>query len=183
MKQDILRTTIGVALIALAAGIAFKVYRRTTEGSVSRMKAPFRGPLLPYPITSAVVSSKFGEIRNTGPHNGIDLKTRFNKDGEPDPNGTPDIGMVITSPIKGVVSQIFTNAGGGLQMLVKAEDGTILGLAHLLKTSVNVGDSVDVGDIIAGSGNSGPAGTPPHIHLTVHDVGGKLVDPAPYLGL
>lgn len=183
MKNDIIKTTVGIGLLASVAFVAFKVFRRTTEGSVSRMKAPFAGPIFPYPITRNVVSSPFGEMRNGKPHLGIDLKTRFDAAGKPDPNGKPDVGIVIKSPFKGRVISVFTNDAGGLQMEVKADDGTIMGLAHLLTAQVAVGEAVDIGDVLAGTGASGKNINGPHLHLTVREPSGKVVDPAPYLGL
>lgn len=176
------KTILATAAFAVVGISVFALYRRFTQGTVSRMKAPFVGPLLPYPVTSAVVSSKFMEQRAGGPHLGIDLKTRFNSAGEPDPNGKPDIGMIITAPFDGKVDRIFDDANGGLQMVIVAKDGTRVGLAHLLKTVVNKGEEFVTGDIIAAAGNSGHS-TAPHLHVSVRDSAGQIVDPAPYLGL
>ncbi len=181
MKHDVLKTLAGVVLIATGSFVAFKFIRRRTEGTIARMKAPFKAQVLPYPITRDVVSSSFGEQRTTGPHLGIDLKTKFTN-GQPDPHGTPDIGMIVTSPVDGVVKDIFNNASGGIQITIKANDGHVVGFAHLLKTVVNEGETVTAGDVIAGAGNTGKS-SGPHLHLSVRDPSGKLVDPAPFLGL
>lgn len=176
------RTIIGTLAFAAVGVAGFAIYRRFTQGTVSRMKPPFKGPIFPYPITSGVVTDPFGRMRSTGPHSGIDLGTRFNSAGEPDPNGKPDIGLILTAPFDGKVVTIFDDAGGGLQMIIEADDGTKVGFAHLLKTSVAKGERFQLGDIIGACGNSGKV-TGPHLHLTVRDPSGQLVDPAPYLGL
>ena len=183
MKNDIVKNLIGIVLIATAAGIAYKLYKLSKQGTKENMKAPFVFGLLPYPITSDVVSSPFGAVRPSGPHNGVDLKTKFDAAGKPDPRGTPDIGMTIFAPFPGIVADVYTNARGGLQMILLAKDGTKLGLAHLLTAQVKKGETFEAGDIVAGSGNSGPPNTPPHVHVTVRDPTGTSVDPLPYLGV
>ncbi len=188
MKKDIARTLLGIVLIATAAGIGYKIFRRSTDGKIFRMKAPFRGQLMQYPVTSEVISGRFMEQRAKGPHLGLDLKTRFDDDGTPNPTGKNVLGgMLLFAPFDGRVLQVFSDSNGGLQMIVEADDGTRLGLAHLRETKFKQGDrfqgplpGTDTGDIIAVSGESG--GVVPHVHVTVRDPSRKLVDPAPYLG-
>jgi murein DD-endopeptidase MepM/ murein hydrolase activator NlpD len=117
------------------------------------------------------LSSKFGTRIHpiTGVesfHNGIDIAA---------PTGTP-----VYAPADGVVEGTSNTTKGGLQMVLRHNNGMKTGYAHLSKRIATLGDRVKRGDIIAEVGNTG-ASTGPHLHFTVTDTMGKKVDPLTYL--
>ncbi len=95
-------------------------------------------------------------------HSGIDI---------PAPEGTP-----IYAPDSGVVIKVWQNPIGGLQMRIKHDNGYVTGYAHLSKVAKREGERVEKGEIVAYTGNTGRS-TGPHLHLTVRDPKGRLVDP------
>src|SRR5690606_8831488 len=104
------------------------------------------------------LTSDFGDIdsAHSVPHNGIDLSM---------PIGTP-----IFSPTDGVVKNIVDygdkNIGKGI--IIETEDGSTLILGHLSDTTnVEVGQSVEFGDLLALSGNTGRS-TGAHLHVGMH---------------
>lgn len=104
------------------------------------------------------VTSRFGEKRTTGTHNGIDIAA---------PTGTP-----IISPLSGVVSAIYSNERGGNQLIILHKNGITTGYAHLHKTFVQIGERVKRGQLIAQVGNTGTS-TGSHLHFTVTKFGIK----------
>lgn len=96
-------------------------------------------------------------------HNGIDL---------PAPIGTP-----IKATRDGEILSIYTNEIGGLQMIAKHDNNYRTGYAHLSKVILKKGEKFKQGDIIALVGNTGRS-TGAHLHLTLRDSSGTLVNPA-----
>jgi murein DD-endopeptidase MepM/ murein hydrolase activator NlpD len=87
------------------------------------------------------------------------------------------------TPIKVVGNGIVTEAGRpqsgyGLQVEVDHGHGYITKYAHCSKLMVNRGDTVQRGDVIALSGNTGYS-TGPHLHYEVLK-NGKKVNPRDY---
>ncbi len=116
------------------------------------------------PLKSYKITSKFGNRYFNNKiqfHNGIDLAA---------PTGTP-----IYSPADGIVSFLFSNNLGGLQLGINHKNGYKTGYAHLSKANFKVGDKVKEGDIIAEVGNSG-ASTGSHLHFTLRQ-GDTLINP------
>jgi murein DD-endopeptidase MepM/ murein hydrolase activator NlpD len=185
------KTFLAVTIGGVAVG-GFIVWRHSRQGKVSNMKAPFKAEIFPYTLKSRHVSSPFGAKRKTGPHSGIDLRTLFQpmvKDGirmpnieKPSPNGIPGIGLELRSPVDGVVDGVLNGGPGGKELIVEADDGTRIGFSHLFERFVEKGQRVSAGEVIALCGDTGTV-TGPHLHMTVRNRDGKLVDPAPYLGL
>lgn len=121
---------------------------------------------LAWPVKGRI-SSKYGNRTHpvTGAksfHNGIDIAA---------PTGTD-----VLAPADGVVSKISWHNGGGNQLHIKHDNGYTTGYAHLSSYAVKVGDKVKKGQKVAEVGNTG-ASTGPHLHLTVRDKSGNLVDP------
>lgn len=73
------------------------------------------------------------------------------------------------------------NVGYGLYVWVEHGGGYKTGYNHLSKLNVKVGDKVNPGDIVGACGNTGTS-TGDHLHFEIFQ-NGKLVDPAPFLGL
>jgi hypothetical protein len=193
MNREALVYVVGGAGVGV---VAFVLYRHMTEGTVARMKAPFVGEIFPYTLKARHVSSPFNDPRATGPHSGIDLRTLFTPRpfktpsgtvtvpdlDKPDPDGIAGISMPFAAPFSGTVSQVLSGGSGGNEMILLAEDGTKVGLSHLHTIFVKKNDAFVVGEVLALCGDTGRV-TGPHLHLTVRDRNGILVDPAPYLGL
>ena len=98
-----------------------------------------------------------------------------------------DYGAPIVAAADGVVIQVRNtwqgqNTGGsgyGNYIIISHGDGISTLYAHLKKTLVSVGDSVDAGDKIGLCGSTGTS-TGAHLHFEVM-VNGKTVNPIPYI--
>lgn len=106
------------------------------------------------------VSSKYG-VRSSGFHNGTDIAV--------------PVGTSVRSPWRGTVIDTYSNAQGGLQMIIDHPNGYRTGYAHLSATVASKGDKVWRGQIVAKSGNSGQS-TGPHLHFTLRK-DGERIDP------
>jgi murein DD-endopeptidase MepM/ murein hydrolase activator NlpD len=100
-------------------------------------------------------------------HNGVDLRAKENTE--------------VFSPFDGTVSKIYYDNKGGKQLIIKHDDGTRSGYAHLNDYKVKVGDKVTKGQFIALTGNTGNSKAA-HLHFTFTGVNGKKVDPAEIFG-
>lgn len=120
-----------------------------------------------YPVNGKITSN-FGERIHpvTGVksfHNGIDIAVSI---------GTP-----VKSPESGRLIKIITNDIGGKQLIIQHDNGYTTGYAHLDKHDFfKIGDLIKKGDVIALSGNTGQS-TGPHLHLTLRDKSGQLINP------
>lgn len=117
---------------------------------------------------AARISSPFGYRTHpvTGEkrlHNGIDLAV--------------PVGTQVRCPMDGTVSSVFYSNEGGNQITIKHSNGFQTGYAHLSKVLVKKGEKVKRGNVIALSGNTGRS-TGPHVHLTLRNSSGALIDPA-----
>lgn len=117
------------------------------------------------------VTSEFGYRRDpftgkTRGHSGMDIAV---------PTGTP-----VRAARSGVVITSAYNAGGyGYYVMVDHGSGLVTLYGHCSKLLVRVGDSVEVGDIVALSGSTGRS-TGPHLHFEVR-VNGQRTNPRSYL--
>jgi murein DD-endopeptidase MepM/ murein hydrolase activator NlpD len=137
----------------------------------SILAARAKRKVLRYPVANPNITSPFGDrihpiTKVKTFHNGIDLSGK--------------IGQVIAAPADGEVKTVYTNDAGGLQMTVKHDNGFTTGYAHLSKVQAAVGQRVTQSQVIALMGNSGQS-TGPHLHFTVRDESGNLVNPVDYL--
>lgn len=110
------------------------------------------------------VSSPFHDPER-GEHNGTDIAV---------PVGTP-----VVAPEDGTVILANYTTAGGHQLRLKLSTGHVVGFAHLSKRMVNEGDTVQRGQTVALSGNTGRT-TGPHVHVTLIDPNGERIDPASY---
>lgn len=117
-----------------------------------------------WPVQGRITSS-FGEEREAGPHNGIDIAA---------PVGTP-----ILAPGAGIVSDVFVTDRGGNQLMIDTADGFRFGFAHLDDVDVSAGDAVARGQRVGTVGVTGHT-TGPHLHFTMR-LNDALVDPLQYL--
>lgn len=144
--------------------IADTEFRVTTFAEFDGLLA---NPILP----ETVITSGFGPrlhpilgyVRN---HNGVDITAGF--------------GEEILASGAGVV-QIARDFGGYGKTVVIDHGGDILTLyAHQSATVVDVGEEVELGQIIGYVGSTGLS-TGPHLHFEVWENGETAVDPRPYL--
>jgi murein DD-endopeptidase MepM/ murein hydrolase activator NlpD len=117
------------------------------------------------PISNPVTTSGFG-YRWGRLHAGEDFAVSV---------GTPLVSMST-----GTVAFAGEESGFGNLVEIRYWDGTISYFGHMSVVSVNVGESVDPGEIVGQSGNTGHS-TGPHLHLEIHPDGGEAVDPLPWL--
>lgn len=64
-------------------------------------------------------------------------------------------------------------------MYVEHEDGVVTRYAHLSESSVQLGQEVTQGEVIAYSGNTGYS-TGPHLHFEIR-INGEAVNPLDYV--
>ncbi|HHZ08349.1 MAG TPA: M23 family metallopeptidase [Rhizobiales bacterium] len=85
------------------------------------------------------------------------------------------VGAPARATGKGTVVKAGWNGGYGRMVEIDHGDGFTTRYAHLSKVLVNVGDEVDVGDIVGRIGSSGRS-TGPHLHYEVRR-NGDAIDP------
>jgi len=112
--------------------------------------APVHGP----------ITSNFGQ-RGSYFHNGTDIGV---------PVGTP-----VKCPSDGIVLGTYQNSAGGLQLMVKHNNGYTTGYAHLSKILVSKNTRVKKNQYIAYTGNTGQS-TGPHLHFTLRK-NNNLINP------
>ncbi len=98
-------------------------------------------------------------------HKGVDLKATMNTD--------------VVAAASGTVIVAGQRSGYGNTVIIDHGDGTSTLYAHNTTLSVNVGDEVKRGQVIAKAGTTGYS-TGVHVHFEVR-VNGMAVDPMPYL--
>lgn len=134
----------GWAAIGVGAAIALAVAAR-------RMRWPVLG----------TITSRFGEPRPSGPHNGVDIAA---------PEGTP-----IRAPFAGKVESTYYDDRGGNSVIMQLDNGYRAGFAHLASVAVQPGAAIGKGVIIGTVGSTGNS-TGPHLHYTLK-IDGAFVDP------
>lgn len=99
-------------------------------------------------------------------HSGIDISS--------------PVGTKIKAPESGIVENVYFTSLGGNQIIIKHDGGFQTGYAHLEKTFVRIGDRVRKGQIIGTVGMTGRT-TGAHLHFTMRDNYGNLIDPSKYV--
>ena len=151
---------------------ALEEQRRKEEAQNGGSKKPahsYSGGALMWPCDSTIITSEFGFRIHpltgiyTG-HTGIDIGCSMNS-----PVYAAEAGTVILSEWYGGYGYaVVVDHGGGITTLYGHNDSL----------SVSVGDTVNRGDVVASSGNTGWS-TGPHLHFEVR-VNGEYVDPMGY---
>jgi len=90
------------------------------------------------------------------------------------------VGTNLVAMSTGTVTFAGQESGYGNIVKIRYWDGTITFYGHMSRLSVTQGESVDPGEVVGQSGNTGES-TGPHLHLEVHPEGGAAVDPLPWL--
>lgn len=119
------------------------------------------------PIRSGIGRRRAPRAGASTDHNGLDIAV---------PIGTPVASM---GPGRVVFAGVRGNNGN--LVVVEHADGSRASYAHLDSIDVKTGDPVTGGQIVAKSGNTGNS-TGPHLHLTVRDAGGNVIDPQSIVG-
>jgi murein DD-endopeptidase MepM/ murein hydrolase activator NlpD len=90
------------------------------------------------------------------------------------------VGTPLAAMSSGTVVCAGEETGFGNLVQIRYWDGTISYYGHMSSISVNVDESVDPGEVVGESGNTGHS-TGPHLHLEIHPDGGEAIDPLPWL--
>lgn len=132
--------------------------------------------VLSWPLDSISITQQFGKTSSSGrlyasgTHNGVDFRATD--------------GTKVMAVLNGTVTAIGNTDAKkscysyGKWILIKHPNGLSSLYGHLSSISVNPGDSVSTGQIIAYSGRTGYV-TGPHLHLTVLATEGIQVTPIP----
>ncbi|HEY8804746.1 MAG TPA: M23 family metallopeptidase [Clostridium sp.] len=108
----------------------------------------------------------------------------------PQPHSGTDYALPLYTPLEaisdGVITGVSTNDMLGNNIRYKTPDGKVIVYGHLAEFDAKVGDQIHQGQIIAKSGGlPGMQGaghsTGPHLHLSIYNSSGTLVDPTPYV--
>ncbi|MFH8470983.1 M23 family metallopeptidase [Streptomyces sp. NPDC017991] len=121
------------------------------------------------PVTSYTVTSGFGDkgrLWSSGKHTGLDFAA---------PSGSP-----IMAVHSGTVVAVTTQGAYGNRTVLQLADGTEVWFCHQDSVAVKEGQEVRAGEVIGAVGATGNT-TGPHLHLEVHALGGKGIDPMTWL--
>lgn len=118
------------------------------------------------PLKKMIITSEFGYRENPFTmkkefHQGMDLKASEN--------------TIIYSPLDGVIIDIKTSSSFGLMLVIQHSSGYTSHFYHLNSIFFNIGDSVEKGEKVGLTGNSGKS-TGPHLHYEIH-INGEPIDP------
>lgn len=154
-----------------------------SSGEAAGMQYPFlywnlKQQTLAAPLSMPVEAIKprqiqdtWGAARSAGrKHQGVDIFAK---------RGTP-----VLSATQGIVLQVGLNTLGGKVVWVVGPELSRHYYAHLddYAAEIQVGDWVEVGEILGYVGNTGNAkNTPPHLHYGIYLNGQGATNPYPYL--
>lgn len=117
-------------------------------------------------VESGFVTRSFGDtVPGEGAHGGLDIAI--------------PVGSYVRSTGAGVIDETGEDAEYGRYVRIEHAAGMQSLYAHNSWTFVTAGDSVDAGEVIALSGNTGRS-TAPHLHLEI-ERDGVSVDPLPFV--
>lgn len=165
-RYEQLRSVMGGEVAPSARDILLPPVRsetdRTEPENLSERGRPVLWPL----VESGFVTRSFGDsVPGEGPHPGLDIAV--------------PVGSYVRSSAAGVVVESASDAVYGSYVHLEHEGGFRSLYAHNSWTFVAPGDSVEAGEVIALSGNTGRS-TAPHLHLEIAR-GGERVDPLPFV--
>jgi murein DD-endopeptidase MepM/ murein hydrolase activator NlpD len=120
------------------------------------------------PVATTAISDDFAaHIRRGSGLPGIDFKT--------------SVGEAVWASADGVVTRANYTAASGNNIRIKHADGTNSYYLHLSAIWVTNGQTVAQGNQIGKTGNTGRS-TGPHLHFSIANADGKLVDPMQMIG-
>jgi murein DD-endopeptidase MepM/ murein hydrolase activator NlpD len=125
------------------------------------------GELFIYPVSGKHLTSNFGMRKDpiSGEltfHTGIDLRA--------------NTGTTVMASMEGTVSVISENWLYGKHIILSHPNGYKTMYAHLNAVTVKQGDKIAQGRKIGEAGNTGYS-TGAHLHFTIYDKNGKLINP------
>ena len=174
MNHSKLRFGLGAILLVLivlfSAGKNEVVYGRADIGGGTEIVIGSGEPNLKtieaikLPLEKIDISQRFWAL-----HSGMDFRA---------PTGTP-IWPIMPGKVIKADSEY---SGYGNLVVISHDNGHQTWYAHLSKIKVKVGDVVDTDTIIGDVGSTGRS-TGPHLHLELREDTGRIVNPAPVLGL
>lgn len=156
----------GAAITAPAADV-------TVGKSFGKVLTPMAGVwAMPLDTQQMVLTCDYGDTKHHAtPHKGIDLRAEI---GTPI-HATEDNGTVVKSG--------FDKGGGGnyVSVLYQRADGSNYEVEylHLSKRDVEIGDTVQAGQVLGATGNTGRS-TGPHLDIRIKE-NGEWIDPKDYL--
>lgn len=161
-----LRSVMGGDVAPSARDVLLPPVRRGASGDDNTFRPAQGRPTLWPLVESGFVTRSFGDtIPGEGAHPGLDIAV--------------PVGSYVRASGPGVVLEAGEDAVYGRYVEIEhAEDFRSL-YAHNSWTFVSKGDSVEAGEVIALSGNTGRS-TAPHLHLEIAR-GGTRVDPLPFV--
>lgn len=161
-----LRSVMGGEVAPSARDILLPPVRSETDRTEPE-GLPDRGRPVLWPLVeSGFVTRSFGDsVPGEGPHPGLDIAV--------------PVGSYVRSSGAGVVVEAASDAVYGSYVRLEHEGGFRSLYAHNSWTFVAPGDSVEAGEVIALSGNTGRS-TAPHLHLEIAR-GDERVDPLPFV--
>ncbi len=151
-------------VVAPVNEVVVKGTAKTLASAKQKQQAHNAGFVFPLPNGTWQVSAYYGDGRN---HKAIDLSAKS--------------GTSIYAVADGTVVQAGWNGNYGYCVTIEHSNGMRTLYAHAKQLCCNVGDTVTQGEVIALVGTTGQS-TGNHLHFEVI-VGGKNVDPAPYINL
>lgn len=127
---------------------------------------------------SATITQGFGPTNEVldGPYNGY---AHFNKGYDFGVDNQP-IGANISGLVVGISNDSSNPNGWGKSVAIKDDNGNIHHYSHLSAINVGMGQSIEYGQQIGVSGNTG-ASTGPHLSYDVEDATGQFIDPTDFL--
>ena len=160
-----LRAVMGGDVVPSARDILLPPVRPDGDRETPPRAAERRPSLWPL-VESGFVTRAFGDtVPGEGPHPGLDIAI--------------PVGSYVRATAAGVVREAGEDALYGRFVQIEHSDDFGSVYAHNSWTFVAAGDSVDAGEVIALSGNTGRS-TAPHLHLEILR-GGTRVDPLPFV--
>ncbi|MET9253403.1 M23 family metallopeptidase [Streptomyces sp. NPDC003717] len=124
-------------------------------------------PKFVLPVSQRGLSAYYGQagVNWMSVHTGIDFPVSY--------------GTSVKAATDGTVRTQYNSAYGNM-LILTAKDGTETWYCHLSSYQVASGTSVQAGEPVAFSGNSGNS-TGPHLHFEVRPAGGSAIDPLSWL--
>lgn len=117
-------------------------------------------------VEAGFITRTFGDsVPGEGPHGGLDIAV--------------PVGSYVRASAAGRVEQVGEEAEYGKFVRIRHENDIHSLYAHMAWTFVTAGDTVEAGEVIALSGNTGRSSAP-HLHLEIERSGTSL-DPLPFV--
>lgn len=160
-----LRAVMGGDVVPSARDVLLPPVRRERGGDEALRPAQGRPTMWPL-VESGFVTRSFGDtVPGEGAHPGLDIAV--------------PVGSYVRSTGPGIVVEAGEDEVYGRYIRIEHTEDFGSLYAHNSWTFVTPGDSVEAGEVIALSGNTGRS-TAPHLHLEIAQ-GGTRVDPLPFV--